>query len=124
MKQLFAIALVMVAGFAMAEPDVARHQFTTAIENREPVDALTDVMNVNPIYYFTELKDFQDTTVTHRWLFDGKVMAEVAFNVGGPRWRVYSSKQMLPEWDGDWTVEVVDQSGVVVATDVVAISIE
>ena len=124
MRKLFALALVMIAGFAMADPDVARHQFTTSIENREPVDALTDVMNVNPIYYFTELTGYQDSAVTHRWVFNGEVMAEVTFNVGGPRWRVYSSKQLLPEWDGEWKVEVVDQAGVVVASDVVAINID
>lgn len=124
MKKLFVLACVLFAGFAYADPTVARHQFTSAIEDREPVDSLTDAMNINPMYYFTELRDFQDTTVVHRWMFNGEVMAEVTFKVGGPRWRVYSSKRFQPEWDGDWTVEVVDQAGVVVASDVISINVD
>ena len=88
------------------------------------VNALTDAMNINPMFYFTELKGFEDQVVMHRWSFNGNVMAEVSFNVGGPRWRVYSSKRFQPEWDGDWIVEVVDQAGVVVATDSVAVQID
>ena len=124
MKKILIFALVTLAGFVYAEPEVARHQFTSAIENREPVDALTDAMNVNPMFYFTELKGFEDSTVLHRWTFNGNVMAEVTFNVGGPRWRVYSSKRFQPEWDGEWLVEVVDQAGVVVASDVININID
>jgi hypothetical protein len=124
MKKLFALALVMLASVVFADPEVSRHQFTSAIDSREPVDALTDAMNVNPVFYFTELTDFQDTTVIHRWSFEGKVMAEVTFNVGGPRWRVYSSKRLQPEWDGEWMVEVVDSAGVVVASDVINLNVE
>jgi hypothetical protein len=124
MKKLFAFVLVCFAGFAFAEPEVARHQFTSSIEEREPADSLSDAMNVNPLYYFTELRDFQDSTVVHRWVFNDEVKAEVTFKVGGPRWRVYSSKRFQPDWDGEWKVEVVDQAGVVVASDVIQISID
>jgi len=124
MKRLLAFVFIAVAGFAFADPEVARHQFTSSIVDREPTDQLTDAMNINPMVYFTELKNFQDTTVTHRWTFNDNVMAEVEFNVGGPRWRVYSSKQFQPEWDGEWKVEVVDSAGVVVASDVISIQID
>ncbi|EAR09427.1 DUF2914 domain-containing protein [Reinekea blandensis] len=124
MKKLCLVVFALMASFVFAEPEVARHQFTTAVEDREPVDALTDAMNINPMYYFTELKGFEGTVVTHRWMYNGEQMANVTFNVGGPRWRVYSSKQLLPEWDGDWTVEVVDEQGQVVASDTVSIMIE
>jgi hypothetical protein len=40
-------------------------------------------------------------------------MAEVPFNVGGPRWRVYSSKKLIAAWTGTWKVEVVDADGIV-----------
>ena len=35
-------------------------------------------------------------------------MAEVSFETGGQRWRVYSSKRLLPDWLGEWTVVLVD----------------
>ena len=52
--------------------------------------------------------------MTHRWTLNGTVMAEVSFNVRASRWRVHSSKTLLPEWRGDWVVDVVDDNGAVV----------
>ncbi len=96
--------------------EVARAQFTSAIEQREPVDAITILSNnINKVHFFSELRGLQGQTVTHRWIFAGKVMAEVSFNVAGPRWRVNSSKMLLPGWVGDWTVTVVDSNGATIA---------
>ncbi len=92
---------------------VARTAFTSAIEDREPIDNLVRVPNsVSRIYFFSDLRNLEGEIVTHRWEYEGKVMAEVKFRVGGgPRWRVYSSKNLLPEWTGKWTVVVLDESG-------------
>jgi len=91
---------------------IARSAFTTEIENREPVNSVTKInTDEHRIYYFTELKDMEGQQVTHRWEHDGKVMAEVPFQVGGPRWRVYSSKQLENDWTGEWKVSVVDGNG-------------
>ncbi|NIP73247.1 MAG: DUF2914 domain-containing protein [Gammaproteobacteria bacterium] len=97
---------------------VARSTFTTAIDNREPVDRLHSLgLEQGKIYYFTELRDLGGHTVTHRWMYGGQVMAEVSFDVGGPRWRVWSSKDLVPGWSGEWTVEVVADDGQVLAED-------
>ena len=92
---------------------VARTAFTSAIVDREPVDNLLRVPNtLQRIYFFSDLRNLEGEIVTHRWEYEGKVMAEVKFRVGGgPRWRVYSSKNLLPEWTGKWTVVVLDESG-------------
>jgi hypothetical protein len=91
---------------------VARSIFTTGIVDREPVDNLTTVPNtLHRIYFFSDLRGLEGQIVTHRWEYNGKVMAEIKFKVGGPRWRVYSSKNLLPEWTGKWTVVVLDESG-------------
>jgi len=114
---LLALLIVAITPLSVVNAgEVARAQFTSAIEQREPVDEITILSNnINKIHFFSELRDLQDQTVTHRWMFAGKVMAEVSFNVGGPRWRVNSSKTLLPGWVGDWVVAVVDGSGNVVA---------
>lgn len=93
--------------------EVARAQFTTAIDAREPADDLTeaDAANTQKIYFFTELRDLEGQTVTHRWTYDGATLAEVSFTPGSARWRVWSSKELLPEWTGTWTVSVVDAGG-------------
>ena len=92
---------------------VARAIFTSAIVDREPVDNLTAVSGgAQRVFFFTDLRELAGQIVTHRWEYNGKVMAEVTFKVGnGARWRVYSSKNLLPEWTGQWTVVVSNESG-------------
>jgi hypothetical protein len=91
---------------------VKRAIFATAIKDHEPVNKIRELRNdQQKIYYFTDLRDMQGQKVTHRWIYKDKVMAEVAFKVKGPRWRVYSSKRLARGWLGDWTVLTVDRHG-------------
>ncbi len=91
---------------------IARSAFTTAVENREPVDSINKLgADTSKIYYFTELKDMQGQQVSHRWEYNGKVMAEVPFQVGGSRWRVFSSKNLEEAWQGEWKVSVINANG-------------
>lgn len=91
---------------------VARAIFTSQIVDREPVDTLDAISrDIQQVFFFTDLRRLQDQIITHRWEHNGQVMAEVKFKVGGPRWRVYSSKNLLPGWTGSWTVVVTDESG-------------
>jgi len=96
----------------LAGGTVARAAFTNGIAEREPVDTISKLgTNSKKIYYFSELRDMAGQTVTHRWEHDGKIMAEVPFNVNGNRWRVFSSKNLEKSWQGEWKVSVIDQSG-------------
>jgi hypothetical protein len=91
---------------------VARAQFTTAVVDREPVDQVMELdAQADRIYFFTDLRNLQGRTITHRWEFEGKILSEVHFKVGGPRWRVYSAKSLNPGETGKWTVFVLDESG-------------
>jgi hypothetical protein len=97
---------------------VVRSVFTTAVKDREPVDKLNnDKTNANHIFFFTELRDMSGQTAIHRWEHDGKVAAEVKFNVRGPRWRVWSSKTFSPNATGEWKVSVINGAGEVIAED-------
>ncbi len=129
MKQLTRIALafalvVMVPLTAFsAEAEVSRAQFTSSMLDREPTDELSAIaLNTEKMFFFTELRNMDGTTVTHRWSLNGAVMAEVSFNVRASRWRVYSSKTLLPEWRGDWVVDVLDDAGTVIETKTVSYS--
>ena len=93
-------------------------QFTTGIEDREPVDQITFVPNdVRKIFFFSDLRGLAGQTVRHRWIYDGRTMAEVRFDVRGPRWRIWSSKELMPDWIGNWTVEIVTADDEVIATE-------
>lgn len=108
--------LVLIAAWSTAtlgaEGGVARAQFTTAIEGREPADRVDRLgTRHDRVVFFTELRGLEGNSVRHRWVYDGEVRATVDFDVGGPRWRVWSSKELAPAWTGTWTVEVFDSAG-------------
>lgn len=110
------LALAVIGAWTTAafadDDEVARARFTTGIEDREPVDDLNRLdASHNQVFFFTELRGLEGRTVTHRWMHDGEVHGSVDFEVGGPRWRVWSSKDLLPDWTGGWTVVVVDDEG-------------
>lgn len=91
---------------------VARAAVTTDVVAREPVDSVDRVSDeVGQLSYFTELIDLQGHTITHVWERQGEEMARVSFEVGGPRWRVHSTKRLRPDWIGAWKVSVVDEAG-------------
>lgn len=95
---------------------VARAQFTHGIVEREPTDRIDSVFyasgeDTDRLYYFTELIGLSGETITHRWEYEGQVIATVDFEIGGNRWRVYSIKTLLPSMLGEWRVVVVDAEG-------------
>ena len=99
-------------GAVTSEGYVETSTFTTGIADRAPQDTIKTLGNDhNRIFYFTDVRDMTGETLTHRWEFNGQVMAEVHFEIGGPRWRVYSSKTLEPVWLGDWTASAVDSTG-------------
>ncbi len=95
---------------------IARAQFTNGVRGREPIDLVESVVRSNgqtaqQLYYFTELRNLKGETVTHRWEHEGQQVAEVSFNVGGNRWRVFSSKSLPPNMTGEWQVVVTNTDG-------------
>ena len=91
---------------------VARGLFSTNIIDREPVDQVVILTNVvDEIYFYTDLRNYQGQTITHRWEFEGILVSEKQFEVGGPRWRVYSQRDLNPTMIGTWSVVVSDGRG-------------
>ena len=106
-----------------ARGEVARATFATGIVDREPVDTVEKLpADRQKIYFFTELRGMAGQTATHRWEHDGKVQAEVKFDVRGPRWRVWSSKNLPPDATGEWKVSVINGNGEVISEEVVNIT--
>lgn len=102
------------AGEAAADPlpgaEVARAQFTTGMKKREPVDQIVILTAPeNEVYFFTDIRDMDGRVAVHNWEYEGKVMSVVPFQVGGPRWRVFSKVVLEPDQGGEWSVMVTDQ---------------
>ena len=98
---------------------VVRDIVTTQVVDREPInDGAVFSATMGPVYYFTEVKGaYTPTHITHIWYYHGKQMAQVPLSVDSPRWRTWSSKQILENWVGSWTVEAVDADGNVLSSE-------
>ncbi len=94
---------------ALMAAGVERGQFTTDVIDREPVDQIYSLTSDNlQAKFFTEISEMQGQTVTHQWVYNDEVMFEKTFDVGGPRWRIWTSKNLQASWTGEWTVNVLD----------------
>ena len=93
---------------------VSRALLTTGVKQREPVDNVC-IPERNKITFFTEIKNYANHRVTHRWKYNNKTIFELSFNVRGPRWRVWTSKNIPVKWVGPWVIEVVDEDGNILA---------
>lgn len=93
-------------------------QFGTDIENRDIVNVDSVFTNtVERIYCFTEVEGAEgSTTITHVWYHEDEQKARVELPVKGSDWRTWSSKRILESWIGEWSVDIMDSSGEVLAT--------
>lgn len=101
---------------------VARAQFTTGIEQQEPVDQVGPIIlakdnEIKQLYYFTEIKGMRGETIIHRWEHEGKIIAKVHLQIGSNQWRTYSRKNLTPAMAGNWQVVVTNSQGNPIHTD-------
>jgi len=92
--------------------NISEAVFALSVEDRTPVDIVEEVDNsLGKIYFFTNIRDLKGEYITHRWIYDNNVMTNVRFEILGPRWRVWSSKNLWHTWTGQWTVQVLVDDG-------------
>ena len=117
-KSLLLVATLVVSTSGYAG-EVTRAMFTIGVDNREPVimvDSI-DSSSYTSISFFTELQDLSGNNITHQWTFNGDVMFEKTFEVKGQRWRVWTSKTLIPSWIGTWTVNVLDDDRTLLSSE-------
>ncbi len=112
MKRL-SLLLILGSAFlfssALQAAGVERGQFTTDVVDREPVDQIYTLTSDNlQVKFFSEIVDMQGQSVTHQWIFNDDTMFEKTFDIGGPRWRIWTSKNLQAGWTGQWTVNILD----------------
>jgi len=114
MKRIIFMALMLIVAVNLfAETTISRIAIATDIVDREPVGVSeTFSANISKLYCFTEVQtDKFPTKVVHIWLYDNNIIAEVPLEVNSNKWRTYSSKRILPNWEGEWKVEVYAEDG-------------
>lgn len=89
--------------------NISNAEFAMEIKDRTPLNIIEELDNsFGKIYFFTNIRNLQGQSIRHRWIYKNKVMAEVEFDINGPRWRVWSSKNLWSTWLGEWSVEVLN----------------
>jgi hypothetical protein len=98
--------------------EVEKIAICTSIENRQPIG--TDSVftaDVGKLYCYTKLKSQTDTSeVSHVWFYQDKEMTKVDLTMKARTWRTWSAKTIVPEWKGDWRVEVRDPADNVISS--------
>ena len=121
------MTLITLAFAALIAPQVASAQsrltvpessVATMVVDRMPSGAsATFPANVERLYAWTRVQGAAgETTIHHVWIQGDVERADIELRVGGSPWRTWSNKAIMPEWTGDWRVEVRDASGNVLET--------
>ena len=112
MKKIILMVALLVCAFSSANAEIIA-QFTTKVENKEPVDKITTAnKDMDNIVFFSNVLGEKDNTIYHVWKNNGNSIYKRSFDVRGPRWRVWTSVSTHHFQNGDVvSVEVVDEQG-------------
>ena len=104
---------IPLTGVMAQELTVARAVVCQDVVDRMPVGA-ADVIpaGTERVFCFTRIDGARgETQITHNWYYMGSLKASVVLPVRASVWRTWSSKTLLPEWTGEWMVEVLSSDG-------------
>lgn len=100
----------------LSGPTVTRVAFTTEIRGRSPQDDIKELHDPDQyVTFFTDLRKMDGKQVTHRWSYQGVVKYGMAFDVMSDSWQAWSTQRLPADGPGEWTVEVIDENGKVLA---------
>ncbi|MFQ6079944.1 MAG: DUF2914 domain-containing protein [Thermodesulfobacteriota bacterium] len=90
-------------------PTIQKAAICEKVENRTPWGIREAYPStIGKLYCFTHLTEIPSQgTIYHVWYYGKKEIAKVGLSIRPPQWRTWSSKIILPDWKGDWTVDVV-----------------
>ena len=98
---------------------ISRAVLTRKVSKREPTNVFAADIRLSQfdegLSFFSEIKNLQGQQVKHVWTFEDETMAEITLNVTSPRYRTYSTKNIMDTQTGHWCVDVVDEQGNLIA---------
>ncbi|MGM0541519.1 MAG: DUF2914 domain-containing protein [Pseudomonadota bacterium] len=63
---------------------------------------------IRELNFFTQIKQANNQTISHRWLFNNQVLATTPLQIKSENYHTWSSKKMSSAWQGTWHIEVLD----------------
>lgn len=118
-RRFFTLVITLVwIGIPMTRAMAQEITVTQAVVCQEIVDRMPvgagDVIpaGTDRVFCFTQIDGIQAAAeITHNWYYQGSLKASVVLPVHANGWRTWSSKSLLPEWTGEWMVEVLSTDG-------------
>ena len=100
---------------------VLRAYVCKGIEQNEPTEAgksfVPEADGILRLCCFSEIGGAgEGATILHLWYWGDREMARVELPVRSFRWRTWSTKKILDEWQGEWRVDITDQQGFVLTS--------
>lgn len=97
-------------------------QFTSGIKKLKPIDNLGRTIklknnNTSKIYYHTVIEGQKGKKLTHRWIYNGKTVANISSQILQDRQIMHSSKTVSKYMTGKWSVQIVDQQNNTMKSD-------
>ena len=107
-----------VPGAVRAQLSVEESAIALDVIDRMPVGSDSSfVASVGTVYCWMRVAGAEgEVAIHHVWFHGDQEMADIELRIGGSPWRTWSSKAIVPEWTGDWRVEVRDSAGNVIET--------
>lgn len=123
-SEFFGLAVALSVLLGTATPAWAQQSEVEAeiviahqVVDREPVEpAESFPADVGEVTAWTRITGAGGTTIEHMWRHGGEAWG-VSLEIEGSPWRTWSTKVIPPEWEGEWTFQVLDESGNVVASE-------
>jgi hypothetical protein len=90
----------------------------TGVYNRAPMGISSSFdSSVGKLYAFTRIVGAEgDTRVYHKWYHGDVLVADVPLTVRSGDWRTWSTKNVQPDWTGDWRLVIVSENGSILET--------
>ena len=93
-----------------------KSQFTSGIKKLKPIDNLGNKIRLknnktSKIYYYTVIEGQKGNKLTHRWIYNGKSVANISSKITQKRQVMYSSKTVTRNMAGTWQVLILNHKG-------------
>ncbi len=90
----------------------------TGVSDRVPTGISTYFdSSVGKLYAFTRITGAEEEIrVYHQWYYGDVLVTEVPLSVRSGDWRTWSTKNVQPDWTGDWRLVVVSDDGTVLGS--------
>ena len=103
---------------SLVDKRIVRALLTTGVNNKEPLEVIVSPVIINKnkstgVFYFTEIVDMKGLDLYHHWLWNGRVIYNRKISILGNRWRATTSKTIPYSKAGNWSVRLVNSSGIV-----------